>query len=343
MLMSFSPGSAGSGAESYVASLPFELSPGSFIQFPKNVSIRHGLSGSLKLEHLSHLYSLSLGPFSSPPEADVGLSRLRAAALWCAIEFDIGLRYPAGVQSVTLFDAAMPIPTTQPMAFIGQVTGWEATDGHYDAGLPSIRPDHKRLLRIETGKVNFTAGISIERFVAKLEEALSFSNLLQAARDDKLTLAIEVAFGHRFEVTDHARFISLVTSLEALAPDLDVSPRSAETVEAATQLMRATRDAIPREDPDWEALDRLLNRVAKLKHDSIGEAIRSFVDCALTRHSSLGESNAIRKKIREAYSTRSRLLHDGSVAPERVRTSLEFLRSFVPSLLRAIFLERVAQ
>ena len=341
--MSFSPGSTGSGPERYVASLPFELSPGSLVQLPKDVPNQTGLNGSLKLERLHHIYSLSLGPFPSPLDAEVGLANLRAAALWCAIEFGVGLRYPAGTQGATLFDAPIPIPPTQPMAFIGEMTGWLASDGHYDARLPVIRPDHKRLVRVEAGGATVTAGISIDRFMAKLEEALSFSGLSQASNDSKLMLAIEVALGHRFEVTDNARFISLVTSLEALTPDLAVTQSSAEAVEAAIRLTRTARDTIAREDPEWEAMNRLLSRIGKLKNDSIGEAIRSFIDDVMTRNPSLGDRNDIRKLVVGAYATRSRLLHDGSVAVDQLQCSLEFLRAFVPSLLRALFRERVGQ
>ncbi|MCA3887338.1 MAG: hypothetical protein IOC38_20050 [Burkholderia sp.] len=339
--MSFSPGTDGTGPERYVASLPFELSSGSVVQLPENAPAQVGLGGSLKFERLHHLYALSLGSFPSPEEAETGLVNLKAAALWCAIEFGVGLRYAAGVQSPTLFEAPIPIPSTQPMAFIGQVTGWQASDGHYDAGLPVIRPDHKRLLRVESGRASVTAGISIDRFMAKVEEALLLPGLAAASHDNKLMLALEVALGHRFEVTDNARFISLVTSLEALTPERSVSASSMAAVAAAFQLTKTARDSMLRDDPEREAMDRLLTRIDKLKTDSIGEALRSFIDDVLQRNPTLGAREETRKRVVEAYSTRSRLLHDGYVEHTRLQNSLEFLRSFVPPLLQTMFRERV--
>lgn len=339
MLLVISPGTSGHGDERYVATLPFWLSPGSILQLPDGASLVTGATGRLKVEKLHHLYAASLGPFPTPASAEQGLAQLRAAVLWCAIEFRTGLRYPAQTAAVTLFDEPIEIPATEPMAHIGKVTGWERIDGHYDAGSSLIRPDHKRLCRFESGHANVTAGIAVDRFTAKLEEALSFERLAKVAGDDKLKLAIEVAMSHRFEASDNAQFITLVTSLEALLPDLPVSPSAALAVADAAQLIRVKRDACARAEPEWSDLERLLSRVGKLSVESVGEGMRAFVGSVLDRYPELGDRQAISTRLREAYNTRSRLLHDGHVPGDQLRSGLEFLREFVPHVLRCLFRE----
>ncbi len=339
MLFAISPGTAGCGEERFVATLPFWLSPASTLQLPNESTRVTGANGRLTIEKLHHLYTASLGPYPSTDAAEQGLAQLRAAVLWCAIEFGTGIRYSVQTGEVNLFDEPIKIPAVQPMAHIGKVTGWECTDGNYDAAEAIVRPDHKRLVRFESGRASLTAGIAIDRFVAKAEEALSFDRLSKVAGDDKLRLAIEVAMSHRFEASDNAQFITLITSLEALLPDLPVSPAASVAIVEAAQVIRDKRDTLPRESPEWSELDRLLGRVGKLNVDSIGAGLRSFVNAALARHPDLGDSQAISKQVRDAYNTRSRLLHDGHVPQEQLNAGLVFLRDFVPRLLRSLFME----
>lgn len=338
MIFAISPGTAGRGEERFVATLPFWLSPGSMLQLPEESTQFTGATGRLTVERLHHLYIASLGSFPSTDAAEQGLAQLRAAVLWCAIEFGTGLRYPVETGAVSLFDQPITIPVVQPMAH-GEVTGWECTDGHYEAGEALIRPDHKRLVRFEFGRATMTAGIAVDRFVAKAEEALSFKHLSKVAGDDKLKLAIEVAMSHRFEASDNAQFITLITSIEALLPALPVSPAASVAIAEVAQIIRGKRDTLPRVDAEWSELERLLNRVNNLRLDSIGAGMRSFVNTILDRHPGLGDCQAISKQVCDAYNTRSRLLHDGNVPQEQLRAGLVSLRDFVPRLLRCLFRE----
>jgi hypothetical protein len=136
-----------------------------------------------------------------------------------------------------------------------------------------------------------TAGIAIERFVAKAEEALSFKHLSKIACDEKLKLAIEVAMSHRFEASDNAQFITLITSLEALLPDLPVSPEASAAITEARQIIRNKRNTFARADPEWSELERLLDRINTLRVDSVvsaGVILTHPVDVKLTH---LGEDD----------------------------------------------------
>lgn len=339
MLFAVSPGTAGSGSERFVAFLPFWLSPGSLLQLPDGVRVAAGPGGKLSIERLHHLYAATLGPFSTAAEAEEGLNALRTAVLWCAMEFSIGLRYPVQASSVELFEQPYVIPPTQPMAHIGRLTGWTHTDGHYEADAALVRPEHKRLFRIEVGSPTVTAGIAVDRFLEKAEAALSFPRLAVLSSNRKLTLAVEIAMSHRFEASDRAQFIFLVTALEALLPDLSVTKTTASALDDAVSAIKSRRSALQKNDPELKELDRVLNRVSKLKQESVGEKMRSFVDAAVRRHPSLGDRDLVSAQIREAYRTRSTLLHQGNIDPKNLQERLSFLRQLVPQLLRALFLE----
>lgn len=293
----------------------------------------------VKLEKLQLRYLASVGPYASESEAELGLQKLIAALLWSALEFSVGLRYPGERGAVHFHEQPLPIPNVEPMAYIGKITGWQATDGHYDADAPIVRPDHKRLVRFEGGQATITIGINSDNFLKTLAEALQFPGAASVAKDNKLRLAIEVCAGHKFEISDNAQFVALVTALEALLPDSIVPPAAASALAQARAAVLEARNQHPVESIEWSQVNHLLSRVGKLKQEAIGISMRSFALAAIQRNPDLGDADTASRALRDAYSVRSSLLHDGHADPDLLREKLSFLRQFVPKLLRTLFLE----
>lgn len=339
MLLAISAGSDGSGQERFVASIPFVLSPGSTLQLSETAIHSFEGGGQVKLEKLQLRYSASVGPYVSEAEAQFGLQRLTAALLWSALEFNVGLRYPSERGLVHLHEQPMPILNVEPIAYIGKVTGWQETDGHYDADSPVVRPDHKRLVRFESGRATITAGIGSDNFMKKLAEALEFPKTSAVAEDKKLRLAIEICAGHRFEISDSAQFVALVTALEALLPDSVISAAAANALGSAHAAVLEARKRYPDDSVEWSQVNHLLSRIGKLKQEAIGTSMRNFALAAVQRHPDLGDADETSLALRDAYSVRSRLLHDGHVDSVLLGEKLAFLRQFVPKLLRVLFLE----
>jgi hypothetical protein len=262
-----------------------------------------------------------------------------AALLWASLVLGVGIQYAKARKPATLFDASQPIPDSEPMGYIRNVRGWEAADGHYEAEHATARPDHKRLIRREVGRATITVGVNSDNLLECLEQALLFPNLRAVVTDDKLKLAIELYAGHRFELSENAQFIALVTALEALLPGVDVSPAAIAVIGEATELVRETRDQQPRECEQWIELDRLRSRVNQLKYEAIGTSMRRFAESVILRNPELGDAAVVASSLRDAYSSRSRLLHNGISDQAAIGAHLGFLREFVPRLLRVLFEE----
>lgn len=339
MLFAISAGSDGSGDDRFVASIPFVLSPGNTLQLAETALYSFEGGDHVKLEKLQLRYLASVGPYASEAEAELGLQKLISALLWSALEFSVGLRYPSERGAVHFHEQPLPIPNVEPMAYIGKITGWQATDGHYDADSPIVLPDHKRLVRFEGGQATITVEINSDNFLKTLAEALQFPGAASVANDNKLRLAIEVCAGHRFEISDNAQFVALVTALEALLPDSIVPPAAASALAQARAAVLEARNQHPVESIEWSQVNNLLSRVGKLQHEAIGTSMRSFALAAIQRHPDLGDADTASRALRDAYSVRSRLLHDGHADPALLSEKLSFLRQFVPKLLRALFLE----
>lgn len=341
MLFTFSAGSVGTGPDRYVACVPFVVAPGATLNTPVD-PVSHSVGDSilkLTLEKLQLLYSLTLGPFPTEREALSGLDTVEAALLWASLALGVGVQYARERKPATLFDAPRPVVDSGPMRFIRDVRGWDATDGSYEAEHAIARPDHKRLIRWEMGRPTLTVGIGSDNLLRCLEQALSFPNLSAVIADDKLRLAIELCAGHRFELSENAQFIGLVTALEALLPGVDVSPAAKIAIDEAAELTRATRDQQPRQSEQWTELNRLLSRVSQLKHEAIGTSMRRFAETVILRNPELGDAATAASGLRKAYDTRSGLLHNGIFDPAAIGTHLKFLRDFVPRLLRVLFEE----
>jgi hypothetical protein len=339
MIFAISPGSDGSGPERYVAYLPFVLAPGANLaQIDRPVAPTHG-SSNLKLEKLHHLYALSSGPFASEDAAVLHLDRLRASLLWLSLTSGVGISYSKIRGSLKLFEAPQPVPESGLISQVAGVVGWTATDGYYDADKALIRPDHKRLTRWETGRASLVVGISIENFFKSLSYALSFERLQRVTENGKLTLAIELYAAYRFELSDNAQLITLVSALESLLPDIEIPGCSHAALAQAKEVVKASRDRHPHDSTEWNVINHLLSRVGTLKNESISATLRSHVSSIVSRHPELGDPIEVSTKLREVYSIRSTLLHEGQSAAQDIEQNLSFLREFVPRLLAALFRE----
>ena len=342
MIFAVGPGSEGFGPERYVASIPFVVAPGVVINSSGEELLRPMGTTKLQLDKLQLIHSLTLGPFATEFEASSALERLGAALLWSSLTLGIGIQYSHQQGAVTLFESPQSIPETEPMATIGRARGWDATDGWYDAEKAIVRPDHKRLARWEAGQATMTLGIDPERLLASLEHALTLPHLEGVISDHKLKLSIELYSAHRFEFSDNAQFLSLVTALEALLPNVEITQTAATALIDATEAIRDARDRHDRDSHDWAEINRLLSRVGSVKYEIIGTSIRQFVDSVIVRNPSLGDRDSIATSLKDAYSARSRLLHDGHFDQQEVKKQLAFLRTFLPTLLQTLFKEASA-
>jgi len=339
MIFAVSPGSEGCGDARYAAYLPFVLAPGANLPpIEEPVEVNQG-SFSLRLEKLHHIYVLSSRSFPSEDAAAARLDELRASLLWASLRFGVGVSYSRTLGEVKLFEEPKPSPDSGPVAHAASVKGWAATDGHYEAEKAAILPDQKRLTRWETGRASLIVGISVENFFSSLAEALSFGAIRAVVGKDKLKLAIELYAAYRFELSDNAQFITLVSALESLLPDMEIAEPSSAVLHKAKAVVSECRDQYPQDSDEWSAVNHLLSRLGALKREAIGTTLRDYVSDVVSRYPNLGNGEEVSAKLRNTYSIRSTLLHDGRGDEQAISEALSFLRDFVPRMLTVLFME----
>jgi hypothetical protein len=80
-----------------------------------------------------------------------------------------------------------------------------------------IIPEHKKLIREMMGRPTLIIGIGFANLVEALEEGLRYEKPDNVLTNRKLRLALEVYASSFFESSESARFLTLMTVLEALA------------------------------------------------------------------------------------------------------------------------------
>ncbi len=337
MIFAVSAGSEGCRELRYSLYVPFSIAPGREISAldPSTTYDLHGYR--VRLEKTVQFYALTVGPFDTQESAQRFFRLLRSAFLWASLKNALPISYPKALSEVTLFDHPKPIDPKSDWAEPLREVGWEATDGNYDAHKAVILPEAKRLPRWEMGGVRVMVGIAAASFVGRVAEALSFKAPENVVRDHKLQLAMDLYSAAFFEMSDGARFIRLVTVLEALTPGTDVSPLSQQTLDALTQRAEKEREQYPKGSDERKELDRLVGRVRELKREAIGQTLRDYILPVVKRNADLGDPAEVKRRLREVYRHRSKLLHEGRIDEHALRDGLRFLRQFVPRLLERLY------
>ena len=114
-------------------------------------------------------------------------------------------------QHMELFDSPKPVPDKGLFAHLSVAAGWEMTEGMYEADKSVIHPEHKKLVRWETGRLSVQAGLGVDNFFRSLSEAFSLPDLEAVCANRKLQLALEIYGAFAFELSENSQFLTLVT------------------------------------------------------------------------------------------------------------------------------------
>lgn len=330
-------GTEGRGSERYALYFPFSISPG------RNISdVIEGKSYSIdgheiRIEKLVNYWAISIGSFSTEEIARNYYSKIKSSILWVSLKFGVGLSIPNDLTSVVFLDSPQSKPDKGVIRDLMELRDWSETDGYYDADKCVVRPEHKRLIRYENGKGSVVLGISSDNFVNGLKEALSFPSPEKILNNPKLQLGIEVYSSLFFEQSDEARFLKLVTVLEAITPDYDSSEECIGKVNSFKVAIKNYRNELDKKSIEWEEMNSLLSRVGHLKHRSIGSSIKLFLNDALTKLPEVKNREEVIEKVRNLYGVRSVLLHQGKMDSSEIKDGVQFLSGFIPKLLISMY------
>lgn len=337
MLFAFSKGSNGNGSDRFVLYIPFTIPPGRKIDFPKK-EIKKDIKGySICLEKLTYIYSITIGPFNTIDEAYQFFPKLCSSLLWTSLKLEAGIIYPKLINEVHLENNLIPVHEDS------HIVGWSSIDGHYDAEKAVVRPDAKKLIRTEMGRPTIICGISASKFVEYISEAILFKSPENIIKDKKLQLAIALYASYHYELSDNAKFITLVTVLEALKPQEEISDIAKEALASAKSVIKEKQKSYKKDSKEWRELENLASRVGGLKKQSIGAQIRNYIYGVVQENQELGDPVCVINKIKGLYDLRSNLLHEGMADNEKIKEAHQFLVGFIPKILEWLYRKEANQ
>jgi hypothetical protein len=337
MIFSCGGGSAGAGAPSYSAWLPFTVSPGRTLN----------LGGGGRFELLGHAceivqgpnqYVLNISSFDSEDDASTFLQKACAGLIWFGLKSLAGFQFDPDPSPVELFSQPRPIADASPLGSIANKKGWRDYDGHYDADKTVIRPDHKRLLVYAVGSITPRLDTPVSLLSKVMLEGMAEGRPELVLRDPRLRLACEVYLSSHFENTPAASFLSRITTLEILVKDAPASAAVQKTVNRFIEEVTASQEKEESADVRRE-FESLLSRLVHLRNRSIRSGIRQLVEQQLQMDPEIAEPAKISKEVSGLYDLRSNLVHTGEVDPEAVATGNSRLNDVVARILRALFKE----
>lgn len=340
MIFSFSVGSAGEGSERYTLYVPFALSPGRELKVIAANSSFNLDDYYLSVEKLNHFFAITIGPFASENDAINFYEKIQAGFFWWSLTDRIGISFSQNISSIEFFDP--PKPTVGNFKHFSTNPGWSEIEGHYDADKVVVRPEHKKLIRFETGQPKVTLSFSIEHLKEKVSEALELDHPENVIADEKLKLAIELYSASFYEYSENTQFISLVNVLEAITTGNNISSHAQGILKQAMLGLKKNRDQYSNTSEEWKELDHLHSRMGNLRRQSIGKALSDFAVSIVDVNPQISDSENIKEQLITSYRLRSSLLHDGTADKEGIKNALSFLRDFVPKLLITLYRDKAS-
>lgn len=260
MLFSWSIGSSGSGSDRFILYVPFTVSLGCEISSIDG-EMEHNINGyKVRIEKLTNFYAITIGEFNSIDEAHQFFPKLCSSFLWASLKIKAGINYPNMITEIKLEENSTPIHKDSNIRMITDMVGWSEIEGHYDADKAVVRPEAKKLIRFEMGQPSVIIGVNAENFVKFISEAILFKSPESVINNKKLQLAISLYSAFHYEVSDNAKFISLVTVIEALKPkEEEVSDIAREALELAISTIEKLKAC--KEGSDLIELDNQVKRI----------------------------------------------------------------------------------
>jgi len=337
MLFAFSIGSKGLTEECYSLHIPFTFSSGTKLNLEGTKFECEMGQFQFTIEQHHHLYSLKIFPFNSVEEAQIFKEKLIPSIHWVALTRKTGIEIPHQLEDVLLYEQAIAVSKKSNMYEIVHDNGWETIDGDYDVNSLVVIPEHKNLSCSEMGKASLTIGFGPDKFIEELNNALSFEDISEVAKNNKLCLAIQIYSSFSFEITDASKFIKLVTVLESLLPEERISDNENRILRMAKDTIKTERDAVRARGESVEEVNYLISRLGDLSKQPIGKCLAIYLKGISELIPSLEIDDELIRRIKRAYNIRSRLLHDGEFDEEELKQYLVLLSNFIPDLLLALF------
>jgi hypothetical protein len=255
---------------------------------------------------------------------------------WTILKFRLGLVFEPVATEIPLLDPPLQIDPHSLFAEVTGPVGWEEVEGFYPTDKTVVRPEQTKLIREELGQPTILTGLAFRNVVAAMEEAFGYPGHDALLNHRRLLLAIHVYASSFFETGGPARFLTLMTALEALAEPALRPEQLRECVADYMNQLQSRRAELIAACGQQE-FDSLVGSIRNLSQRSIAQRIKSLLQITLA---DTPEFELV-ARFGEIYGIRCQLVHQGISDQNEIRIATSFLEPLVAAVLRYLLLRTV--
>jgi hypothetical protein len=265
-------------------------------------------------------YRLKFGPFRSESDAENYYPKIQSYLSWISLNCEIGIKFPKKVHKHR--SDILASSDSDEYAYV-------INDGACKTTIHGF-------------SLTVVVTPSAQNIISSFEESMNFNYPEKIQENNKLSLALELYSNYFFEGSGYAKFITLVNILEALAPSLGDEKISTFSINKLNDLViyaENQRDGYCNKSNEYSELDSLIKRIKGLENKATTTMLLNYIKRTVESNSDLGKPNEIKNAVDDAYHLRSRLLHGDKIDQLELGKHLGFLNSFVPKLLKTLYVQ----
>ena len=195
-----------------------------------------------------------------------------------------------------------------------------------------IYPSDQKVRTLGLGQARLTVSTPTKVTIPTLRNALGFLKAATLVSDARFRTAMELYVDHYYETSPKARFLSLMTVLEVLAPTTKKHAIAQELIRAWKNGITAKQTAFPAGSDERAALESLNRELDFRKETSIRMRLRAFIRSEFQDRSD-NERLGFEKDIVAAYDARGELIHTGTLESERLSVAHDRVNRILRALL----------
>lgn len=268
-------------------------------------------------------YSLIIKPLSGMEQAENILNNMKLAFSLFVLE-----------NNFTAIEIDYDIKTAKMLKKPRYISDDILVAGDFYINQTTLFPLVDNLAEFKSNPISVQCILSENDFKDKIIKAFSLD--YESINDDeKLLLALEIYTEHS-QFSRKRQFLDLITILEILKPEYNVSEKSLETIAKFKKEMKKLRKSFNKDSDEYGEFSRYFTDLGYWKTKSINKSLQQFVK---EYQNEFKEYEDIDAKVKKAYDIRSNIVHKG-IIDEEFDVYFEFLKNFVGKLLKIMIIEK---
>lgn len=311
---------------------PFQLGKG--IDFPNITKTSKNIGRlSFSLFHQSYFYVMEIKGFESEQAAKEYFNRIWAGMVW----FSLNTCIPFSAETIfgDITYARDPEKAAKNLSdsfgiIDGGVDGLASGDQ-----CPLVFPSNKHIPTISVnGSISSSSHLSFNEIFTHLIQVINAPKSSEIILDSKLKTAIELYLAHYYELTQSAKFLTLIMALEVLFNEKPKANVALNLLNQWESELKKNKDQLNKDTDDYKSLDDLKRELCHRKKNSKRSQLRCLIYETFSSEDNVKE---IEKKAVSLYDKRSVLVHKGTLPQDILNSAVNDTKNLVEMIIKVKF------